>query len=102
VISTDAAATRTLYREKGLAGTVGFGERPALLVVDPSVAFAAPLGEGDARPYDFRTIVPCEAVGDRAPGPHEANLLDKDAKYADVVALVDVLDSFRARFARSA
>jgi hypothetical protein len=31
-------------------------------------------------------------VADRAQAPHEANLFDIDAKYADVVALDDVLE----------
>ncbi len=35
----------------------------------------------------YPTIVPRECVGDRAPAPHEANLIDIDAKYADVVPL---------------
>ena len=39
----------------------------------------------------FNTIVVHEAVGDRAQGPHEANLFDMDAKYADVVSLDDAL-----------
>jgi hypothetical protein len=37
-----------------------------------------------------------EAVGDRAAGPHEANLFDIDAKYADVVPLEDALDYLRS------
>ncbi|GIW06993.1 MAG: N-carbamoylsarcosine amidase [Dehalococcoidia bacterium] len=40
----------------------------------------------------FRTIVVREAVGDRAPGPHEANLFDIHAKYGDVVSLQETLD----------
>jgi len=40
----------------------------------------------------FRAIVPRQAVGDRAPGPHEANLFDMQAKYADVLELPLVLD----------
>ncbi|RIL07357.1 MAG: carbamoylsarcosine amidase [Proteobacteria bacterium] len=43
----DEAATRALYRERGLAGRVGFGERPALLLVDLIRGFtdpACPLG----------------------------------------------------------
>jgi N-formylmaleamate deformylase len=35
--------------------------------------------------------VPRECVADRAPGPHEANLFDIQAKYADVLSLDDVL-----------
>lgn len=208
--SADQTATRELYRRKGLAGRVGFGTRPALLVIDLSVGFtdpSSPLGanldreieavrtllrtaraakipihfttiafgenlsdggafmrkipslallrEGsrlvkidprvepqpaemvwtkkgasaffgtalasalvaqgvdtvilagattsgcvrasaiDACQYNFRTILVSEAVGDRAAGPHEANLLDIDSKYADVVALEHVLDYLR-------
>jgi maleamate amidohydrolase len=40
--STDPSATLELYRRKGLAGRVGFGARPALLVVDLSVGFTDP------------------------------------------------------------
>ena len=49
----------------------------------------------DSLQHGFHTIVVREAVGDRAAGPHEANLFDIDAKYADVVPLVDVLDYLR-------
>jgi hypothetical protein len=33
-----------------------------------------------------------EACGDRAAGPHEANLFDLQAKYAEVVAEQDAID----------
>ncbi|GAC1474010.1 MAG: N-carbamoylsarcosine amidohydrolase [Ktedonobacteraceae bacterium] len=46
----------------------------------------------DALQYGFRPIVPIEAVGDRASEPHEANLFDMQAKYADVLTLREVLD----------
>jgi maleamate amidohydrolase len=49
----------------------------------------------DSLQYGFHTIVVREAVGDRAAGPHEANLFDIDAKYADVVPLANVLDYLR-------
>ena len=45
----------------------------------------------DACSYGFRTIVVREAVGDRLPEPHEANLLDIDSKYGDVVSLEEAL-----------
>ena len=32
-----------------------------------------------------------DAVGDRAPGPHEANLFDLQAKYAEVRGLDEIL-----------
>ncbi|MEI6666668.1 MAG: isochorismatase family protein [Acidobacteriota bacterium] len=45
----------------------------------------------DSLQYGFRTIVPRECVGDRAIGPHEANLLDIDGKYGDVVGVADAV-----------
>ena len=45
----------------------------------------------DALQNGFHAIVPREAVGDRAEGPHEANLFDIDAKYGDVVSVGEVL-----------
>ncbi len=45
----------------------------------------------DLLQYGFPTIVPRECVGDRAAAPHEANLFDIQAKYADVVGLEDAL-----------
>jgi maleamate amidohydrolase len=54
----------------------------------------------DSLQYGYHTIVVREAVGDRAAGPHEANLFDIDAKYADVVDLAGALDYLRS-FAES-
>jgi nicotinamidase-related amidase len=45
----------------------------------------------DLLQYGFPTLVPRECVGDRAHAPHEANLFDIQAKYADVVSLDDAL-----------
>jgi len=40
----------------------------------------------DAMSHGFRTAVIADACGDRHPAPHEANLFDMNAKYADVVS----------------
>jgi nicotinamidase-related amidase len=45
----------------------------------------------DLLQHGFPTLVPRECVGDRAQAPHEANLFDIQAKYADVVSLEDAL-----------
>jgi nicotinamidase-related amidase len=45
----------------------------------------------DALQSGFKVIIPVECVADRAQGPHEANLFDLQAKYADVMAMTDVL-----------
>jgi maleamate amidohydrolase len=45
----------------------------------------------DLLQHGFPAIVPRECVGDRAQAPHEANLFDIQAKYADVVSLDEAL-----------
>jgi maleamate amidohydrolase len=45
----------------------------------------------DLLQYGYPTIVPRECVGDRAQAPHEANLFDINAKYADVVPVDDAI-----------
>jgi nicotinamidase-related amidase len=45
----------------------------------------------DLLQYGWPTIVPRECVGDRAQAPHDANLFDIQAKYADVVSVEDAL-----------
>jgi maleamate amidohydrolase len=46
----------------------------------------------DLLQYGFPTLVPRECVADRAQAPHDANLFDINAKYADVVSLEEALD----------
>jgi maleamate amidohydrolase len=45
----------------------------------------------DAIQHGYRVVVPREAVGDRNPAAHEANLYDIDAKYGDVVSVEEVI-----------
>ncbi|WP_030421493.1 isochorismatase family protein [Streptomyces sp. NRRL F-5065] len=45
----------------------------------------------DAVQSGFSVLVPRQCVGDRAEGPHEANLFDINAKYGDVIDLQDAL-----------
>ena len=45
----------------------------------------------DLLQHGFPALVPRECVGDRAQAPHDANLFDIQAKYADVVSLDDAL-----------
>jgi nicotinamidase-related amidase len=51
----------------------------------------------DGLQLGYRVIVPREAVGDRNPAAHEANLYDIDTKYGDVVSVDDVLASLAGR-----
>jgi len=45
----------------------------------------------DLLQYGYPTLVPRECVGDRAQAPHDANMFDIQAKYADVVSLEEAL-----------
>ena len=51
----------------------------------------------DTVSYGFIPIVIREAVGDRHPGPHEANLFDLQAKYAEVVSEEQALTYLKNR-----
>jgi maleamate amidohydrolase len=50
----------------------------------------------DGLQYDYRVVVPREAVGDRNPQAHEANLFDMHAKYADVCSVAEVVAEIAA------
>jgi maleamate amidohydrolase len=51
----------------------------------------------DALSHNFRPIVARDCVGDRALGPHEANLFDMAQKYADVLERDEVIAALAAR-----
>ena len=56
----------------------------------------------DAIGLGFRPVVLRDCVGDRAIGPHEANLFDMEQKYADLVTgakAISLLTAFGARIA---
>ncbi|CAI1581607.1 N-carbamoylsarcosine amidase [Serratia grimesii] len=63
-----------------------------LLLVGCSTSGCIRASAVDAVQHGFRTIVVRECVGDRHPGPHEANLFDIDSKYGDVVAKQEAID----------
>ncbi len=46
----------------------------------------------DSIQYGYHTAGVADAVGDRAHGPHQANLFDIDAKYGDVISTSEALD----------
>ena len=55
-----------------------------LLVTGCTTSGCVRAGVIDALSRNFRTIVVTDCVGDRAIGPHEANLFDMGQKYADL------------------
>lgn len=62
-----------------------------LIIVGCSTSGCVRATAVDSCSHGFHTIVVAEAVGDRAPAPHIANLFDIDAKYGDVMSVEDVL-----------
>jgi len=50
----------------------------------------------DGLQYDYKVVVPAEAVGDRNSDAHRANLFDLNAKYVDVLDLASVLTIIEA------
>lgn len=53
----------------------------------------------DAMSMNYRVTVAKDCVGDRALGPHEANLFDMGQKYADLLAGSEVVEALKARAA---
>ncbi|CAN7747656.1 N-carbamoylsarcosine amidohydrolase [Caballeronia sp. LjRoot31] len=53
----------------------------------------------DAMSHGFRPLVVSDCVGDRAIGPHDANLFDMQQKYAAVMTLDEALSTIEQRHA---
>ena len=63
-----------------------------LLMIGCSTSGCIRASAVDAVQHGFRAMVVRECVGDRHPGPHEANLFAIDSKYGDVVHKREALD----------
>jgi nicotinamidase-related amidase len=121
-MTDDTETAAALYRQQGMGQRIGFGNRPAVLIIDMQHDFCDPdapttlwptidtllvCGTSvsgcvratvtDAFMRDIRCMVIRECVADRAPTIMESNLFDMDQKYADVVSIADVL-SYLDRF----
>jgi len=69
-----------------------------LIVVGISTSGCVRAAVTDAFSHNFRVIVVEEAVGDRSPSAHKANLFDMDMKFADVESLASVRAELEQRF----
>jgi maleamate amidohydrolase len=74
-----------------LASLLAAGGRDSVIVTGASTSGCVRATAVDALQHGYRTAVPREAVGDRNPRAHEANLYDIDTKYGDVVSLAETL-----------
>jgi nicotinamidase-related amidase len=73
-----------------LAATLTSLQIDTVLIAGLSTSGCIRASAVDCVQHGFVPVVVREAVGDRAPGPHEANLFDLQAKYAEVVDLATV------------
>jgi nicotinamidase-related amidase len=74
-----------------LAGFLTANGCDSLIVTGASTSGCVRATVVDAIQHGYRPVVPREAVGDRNPDAHAANLYDIDTKYGDVVSVDDVL-----------
>lgn len=79
-----------------LASTLTAAGVDTLLIAGVSTSGCVRASAVDACQHGFIPLVVREAVGDRAPEPHQANLFDLQAKYAEVVSLDEAKRYLRA------
>lgn len=75
----------------GLAETLQTLGVDTLLITGYSTSGCVRASVVDAMQYGFVPLVVREACADRHPGPHEANLFDCQAKYAEVISEAEAL-----------
>lgn len=79
------------FFETGLRSWLTAKGVQTLLIAGSTTSGCVRASVTDAMSCGFRPIVLRECVGDRAPGPHEANLFDMGQKNADVLDFAAVL-----------
>lgn len=75
----------------GLAEALHADGIDTLLITGYSTSGCVRASALDAMQYGFVPLVVREACADRHPGPHEANLFDLQAKYAEVISEAEAL-----------
>jgi len=80
----------------GLPSLLAAAGVDTLIVTGASTSGCVRATAVDALQYGYRPVVPREAVGDRNPEAHDANLYDIDAKYGDVVPVEETLKYLEA------
>ena len=86
------------FQGTGFARWLAFHRVDTLLVTGCTTSGCVRATVVDALSHDIRPLVVTDCCGDRAAGPHEANLFDMGQKYADLIDSAEVL----ARLGRAA
>ncbi|BBG00161.1 MULTISPECIES: isochorismatase family protein [Pseudonocardia] len=79
------------FFDTGLASFLTAARVDTVLVCGATTSGCVRATVVDAVQSGFTVLVPRDCAGDRAAGPHEANLFDIQAKYGDVIDLDDAL-----------
>ncbi|HYF06122.1 MAG TPA: isochorismatase family protein [Acetobacteraceae bacterium] len=79
----------------GLATWLAFRRVDTVIVAGCTTSGCVRATVVDAMQHNFRTVVVTDCVGDRALGPHEANLFDMGQKYADLLTLAELETALR-------
>ena len=78
------------FFDTNLAGWLAFRRVDTVLVAGCTTSGCVRATVVDAMQHNFRTICVTDCVGDRAIGPHAANLFDIGQKYADLMTLAEI------------
>ena len=78
-----------------LAATLVAAEVDTVLICGATTSGCVRASAVDSVQSGFRTLVCRDCTGDRAQAPHEANLFDIQAKYADVISLDEAIEYLR-------
>jgi nicotinamidase-related amidase len=78
-----------------LASTLTANRIDSVLITGLSTSGCVRASALDALQHGFAPFVVREACGDRHPAPHEANLFDLQAKYAEVISEADAIETLR-------
>ncbi len=88
------------FFESGLSGWLAFRRVDTVLVAGCTTSGCVRATVVDACAHEFRPVVVTDCVGDRAMGPHEANLFDMGQKYADLMDLAAIEAAYPMPVAR--
>ncbi len=75
------------FFQTGLADWLAYRRVDTVFIAGCTTSGCVRASVVDACSHNFRTIVVTDCGGDRAIGPHEANLFDMGQKYADLMTL---------------
>ena len=89
--------TASAFFNTGLADWLQFQSVDTVVVTGCTTSGCVRATVVDALQHNFRTVVVSDCVGDRALGPHDANLFDMRQKYADIMTRDELLSHLQSR-----